>query len=292
MKGIILAGGSGTRLTPMTTVVSKQLLPIFDKPMIFYPLTTLMLAGIRDVLIISTRSAMPMFHELLGQGDCLGMKFSYRIQEAPKGIAEAIILAEGHIVGGPCALILGDNLFYADGLSKVLQQAAADVTSKRASATFFVHRVKNPQDYGILSAPGSPRTIVEKPKDPPSDLAVTGLYFYDKRAAQFASRIKPSARGELEITDLNNRYLQEDPTRVQVTELRRGTAWLDTGTPESLLEASQFVATVQNRQGVLIGCPEEVAYRMGYIDRVALEALADGYGKSSYAEYLWAITEE
>ncbi len=272
MKGILLAGGSGTRLHPITLAASKQLLPVYDKPMVYYPLTTLMLAGIRDVLVISTPADLPQFRRLLGDGTRLGMRFSYAEQASPDGIAQAFLIGRDWIGGQACALALGDNLIFADHLSAALQSAAC----RQLGATVFAYRVRDPERYGVVTFDDTGRatTIVEKPDRPQSNWAVTGLYFYDHRVCDFAAQIRPSARGELEITDLNRMYLEEGT--LHVDRLGRGCAWLDAGKPESLLHAATFVQTIQERQGLLVGSPEEVAFRMGFIDvdRLRQEARA------------------
>jgi len=287
MKGIILAGGAGTRLYPVTKFVSKQLLPVYDKPMIYYPLSTLMLAGIRDILVISTPKDTPRFQELLRDGRDWGMNFSYETQPEPKGIAQAFVIGEKFIGGGSCALILGDNIFYGHDLQLAFAQAA----KQSSGATVFAYQVKNPERYGVIELrQGRPVSIEEKPKNPKSPYAVTGLYFYDNQAVSIAKSLKPSARGELEITDLNRRYLEKGALDVII--LGRGHAWLDTGTYESLLEASQFIETIERRQGQKIGCPEEIAFHKGWIDQVKLKALAAPLRNSSYGDYLLSLAEE
>jgi glucose-1-phosphate thymidylyltransferase len=266
MKGILLAGGSGTRLHPMTLAASKQLLPVYDKPMVYYPLTTLMLAGIRDIMLISTPEDLPQFRRLLGDGERFGVRFEYAVQPKPEGIAQAFHIGADWIRGQPCALVLGDNLIHADHLSRLLRNAA----ERPSGATVFAYQVRDPERYGVVSfdANGTAQTIVEKPAKPLSNWAVTGLYFYDRHVTAIARDIKPSARGELEITDLNRVYLEAGTLTVE--KLSRGCAWLDAGTPDSLLQAATFVQTIQSRTGMLVGCPEEVAFRMGFIDATAL----------------------
>ncbi|WP_281649532.1 glucose-1-phosphate thymidylyltransferase RfbA [Novacetimonas hansenii] len=284
-KGIVLAGGSGTRLHPMTLASSKQMLPVYDKPMIYYPLSTLMLAGIRDIMVISTPQDLPQFRRLLGDGSQYGVSFSYREQPTPDGIAQAFIIAEDWIDGASCALILGDNLSFADHLAQILQKSAR----LEHGATVFAYQVRDPERYGVVSfAPdGTAMDIVEKPHSPLSNWAVTGLYFYDARVCEFASRLAPSPRGELEITDLNMIYLQERSLRVE--PLGRGCAWLDAGMPDSLIQAGTFVQTIQSRQGMLIGSPAEVAFRMGYIDAEQLRHWAGRMIKTELGRTLYAI---
>jgi glucose-1-phosphate thymidylyltransferase len=287
MKGIVLAGGAGTRLHPATLAVSKQLLPVYDKPMVYYPLSVLMLAGIREIMLITTPHDMPLFQRLLGTGEGWGIRIEYAVQEKPNGIAQALILAEEFLAGAPSALVLGDNLFYGNELDGQLA-AARDATSDHG-ATVFAYRVADPERYGVVEfdAQGRALTIEEKPKAPRSNWAVTGLYFYDGRAPALARAQKPSARGELEITDLNRAYLEEGTLRV--TQLGRGFAWLDTGTHDSLLEAGEFVRAIEKRTGQKIAAPEEVAWRMGFIDTAQLRALAKPLRNSGYGTYLEAL---
>ena len=288
MKGIILAGGSGTRLYPMTLVTSKQLLPVYDKPMIYYPLTTLMLAGIRDILIISTPHDLPLFQALLGDGNRWGLSFSYLPQPRPEGLAQAFIIGAKFVEGGPSALILGDNIFFGHGLPELLTRAV----SRDLGATVFAYHVVDPERYGVVAFDdaGKATSLEEKPKQPKSNFAVTGLYFYDDQVANIASNIQPSARGELEITDLNRVYLEGG--HLAVERMGRGFAWLDTGTPDSLLVAAEFVATLERRQGFRIACPEEVAFNQGYIDRDALGRLGSELGQSDYARYIQGLASE
>ncbi|MBV8978155.1 MAG: glucose-1-phosphate thymidylyltransferase RfbA [Alphaproteobacteria bacterium] len=287
MKGIILAGGSGTRLHPLTLAACKQLLPVYDKPMIYYPLSTLMLAGIRDILIITTPQDRASFERLLGTGEEWGIRLSYVVQPSPDGLAQAYVLGADFVNGEPSALILGDNIFFGQGFSGLLAKAA----TRPSGATVFGYWVSNPERYGVVSFDGAGRvqTIEEKPASPKSNYVVTGLYFFDGRAPAFASALKPSARGELEITDLNKMYLERGELTVEM--LGRGFAWLDTGTHDSLIEAALFVHTIERRQGLKIGCPEEVAYRMGYIDSQQLGKLARGLAKSGYGAYLERILQ-
>ena len=285
MKGIILAGGSGTRLYPMTRAVSKQLLPVYDKPMVYYPLSTLMLAGIRDILLISTPEDLPNFKHLLGDGDRLGIRISYREQPRPEGLAQAYIIGADFVRGGNSALILGDNIFFGHGMPKTL----AAVRARPTGATVFAYQVSDPERYGVveLDAAARPISIVEKPAAPKSKWAITGLYFFDERIVEIAASLKPSARGELEITDAVAAYLRTGDLRVEC--LGRGFAWLDTGTPDSMLDASEFMRTLEKRQGFRVSCPEEIAFRMGYISRDDLERLGRELEKSAYGRYLLTI---
>lgn len=287
-KGIVLAGGSGTRLHPATLSVSKQLLPIYDKPMVYYPLSTLMLAGIRDVLVISTPQDTPRFEALLGDGGRWGMNFSYCVQPSPDGLAQAFILGRNFVGPHPTALVLGDNIFYGHDFAPLLRRASAQAEG----ATVFAYHVTDPQRYGVVEFDAGRRaiSIEEKPKSPRSNYAVTGLYFYDAQVCDIAASIRPSARGELEITEVNARYLQQAQLEVEV--MGRGFAWLDTGTHDSLMEAGQFIATLEKRQGLKVACPEEIAYRSGWIDAGQLQALAEPMRKSGYGMYLLNLLQE
>jgi glucose-1-phosphate thymidylyltransferase len=288
MKGIVLAGGSGTRLYPVTQVMSKQLLPVYDKPMVYYPLSALMLAGIRDILVISTPQDTPRFEALLGDGKRWGIRLRYAVQPRPEGIAQAFLIGREFIDGDRVALVLGDNLFYGHDLTELLKRAAA----RSRGATVFAYPVNDPGRYGVIEfdAAGRAISIEEKPRAPKSRYAVTGLYFYDRRVSEMAAGLKPSARGELEITDLNRAYLADG--ELEVIPMGRGLAWLDTGTHEALLEAALFIETIERRQGLKIACPEEIAYRMGFIDAAQLEALAKPLESSGYGEYLRRVLKE
>lgn len=287
-KGIILAGGSGTRLYPITKAVSKQLMPVYDKPMIYYPLTTLMLAGIQDILVITTPQEQACFQQLLGTGKQWGINLTYAVQPSPDGLAQAFLIGEDFIAGEGCALVLGDNIFYGYGFSEKLQTSA----KQDQGSTVFAYWVKDPERYGVVEfdAGGQAVSLEEKPKQPKSHYAVTGLYFYDNQVVELAKTIKPSARGELEITDLNRLYLEQQALRVET--LGRGYAWLDTGTHDSLLQASNYIATIQERQGLMVACPEEIAYRKGYISHNDLLAIGNAMSKNSYGQYLLQLAGE
>ena len=289
MKGIVLAGGSGTRLYPLTMVTSKQLLPIYDKPMVYYPLSTLMLAGIRDILIISTPTDLPNVERLLGDGRRYGIHLSYKVQPSPDGLAQAFTLGEEFIAGDSCAMVLGDNIFYGAGLGERLQTAVRN--AENGQATVFGYYVNDPERFGIVEfdEAGHVISVEEKPKQPKSNYAITGLYFYDNRVVELAKQVKPSARGELEITDLNRMYLEAGDLNVQL--LGRGYAWLDTGTMDTLVEAAEFVQVIENRQGIMISAPEEIAYRNSWITQQALLQSADTYGKSPYGEHLRRVAD-
>lgn len=290
MKGIILAGGAGTRLYPLTRVTSKQLLPVYDKPMIYYPLSTLMLAGIRDILIISTPTDTPRFEDLLGDGAAMGVHLSYKVQPSPDGLAQAFLIGEDFIGDDCCAMVLGDNIFYGNGFGSILREAADN--SEQGRATVFGYYVPDPERFGVVEFDknGKAISIEEKPKAPKSNYAVTGLYFYDNHVVERAKQVKPSARGELEITDLNRMYLEDG--LLDVKTLGRGFAWLDTGTMDSLVEAADFVQMIEKRQGIKISAPEEIAYRNGWISKDELLASAELYGKSPYGAHLRAVAEE
>ena len=290
MKGIILAGGSGTRLYPLTKVTSKQLLPVYDKPMVYYPLSTLMLAGIRDILLISTPSDLPRFEELLGDGSQFGVSLSYTVQPSPDGLAQAFVIGEDFIAGDSCALVLGDNIFYGNGLSRLLRRAVQQAETK-SGATVFGYYVDDPERFGVVEFDETGRavSIEEKPAVPKSNYAVTGLYFYDARVCDFAKKVRPSTRGELEITTLNEMYLEDGS--LDVVTLGRGYAWLDTGTVQSLFEASNFVRTVEESASIMVSVPEEIAFEHGWIDRGRLAAAAKAYGKSPYGQHLQHIVD-
>ena len=289
MKGIILAGGSGTRLYPLTMITSKQLLPVYDKPMVYYPLSTLMLVGIQDILIISTPHDLPNFERLLGDGSQFGIKLSYKVQPSPDGLAQAFIIGEEFIGNDCCAMVLGDNIFYGNGFSQLLKEATQNV--EKGEATIFGYYVNDPERFGIVefNEDGKVISVEEKPQQPKSNYCITGLYFYDNRVAELAKQVKPSARGELEITDLNRMYLEAGALNVKL--LGRGYAWLDTGTMDSLVEATDYVQMIEKRQGIKISAPEEIAYRNGWIDKAVLLASAERYGKSPYGEHLKRVAE-
>jgi glucose-1-phosphate thymidylyltransferase len=291
MKGVVLAGGSGTRLHPITRAVSKQLLPVYDKPMVYYPLSVLMLAGIRDILVISTPQDVPAFQRLLGDGGELGLRIDYAEQPEPNGLAEAFVIGAEHVGSDPAALVLGDNIFHGPGFSGLLQRAIVDVTAGEAGCVLFGYAVRDPQRYGVAEAGADGRllSIEEKPAHPRSNRAVTGLYFYDNDVVEIAAGLTPSARGELEITDVNRAYLERGTAKL--VDLGRGFAWLDTGTHESLLEAGEYVRVLENRQGVRIACIEEIAMRMGFIDPAACYALGERQAKSGYGEYVMDVAK-